>query len=207
MLSGVKAAVENFVLDPKNQAPLSIIKGARNGLVYGAKIRFPHALVMITLFGSGSMRHRFSRIITATRQHSTRLCLYVALYKALVLAQRMRNGKVDSLEPFVAGMLGGWLMFGELTPVNEQIVLYCVGRIVAALLPRAEVSAHHPPGKAVPIDKGAFQVFAALTWGTIMWLFVHKRERLNRGLVLSMDYLYVLSDKWDSLRNFLWHNV
>lgn len=31
---------------------LSIIKGFRNGLVYGFKIRFPHALVMTFLFRS-----------------------------------------------------------------------------------------------------------------------------------------------------------
>lgn len=55
------------------------------------------------------------------------------------------------------------------------------------MLPRAPVSSNHPPGAMRPIDKTAFQIFSALTWGTIMWLFVNKRERLNRGLVSSMD--------------------
>jgi hypothetical protein len=32
---------------------LAILKGARNGLVYGVKIRFPHALIMSILFGRG----------------------------------------------------------------------------------------------------------------------------------------------------------
>lgn len=31
---------------------LAIVKGFRNGLVYGAKIRLPHALVMTLLFRS-----------------------------------------------------------------------------------------------------------------------------------------------------------
>lgn len=32
---------------------LAVLKGARNGLVYGAKVRFPHALIMAILFGRG----------------------------------------------------------------------------------------------------------------------------------------------------------
>jgi peroxisomal membrane protein 4 len=42
-------------MDPKLLHDLmAIIKGFRNGLVYGAKVRFPHALVMTFLFQSGS---------------------------------------------------------------------------------------------------------------------------------------------------------
>ena len=46
-------ALTRFVLDPAHHDVLAIVKGARNGLVYGAKIRFPHALVMSLLFRSG----------------------------------------------------------------------------------------------------------------------------------------------------------
>lgn len=46
-------SLEKFILNPKYRVPLSIIKGFRNGAVYGAKIRFPHALVMTFLFRGG----------------------------------------------------------------------------------------------------------------------------------------------------------
>lgn len=188
MISGVKAAVERGILDPKYHSLLTIVKGARNGIVYGTKIRFPHALVMVFLFASGTPKERLSKVVTATRQHATRLGMYVALYHFFILVQRKMNlGKEDNLDPLIAGMLGGWIMFGDLTPVNEQIVLYCIGRIASALLPRAKVSPDHRKGDVIPIDKTAFKICAAVTWGTIMWLFVHKRERLNRGLVSSMD--------------------
>jgi len=32
---------------------LGVVKGVRNGVVYGTKIRFPHAVVMSILFGRG----------------------------------------------------------------------------------------------------------------------------------------------------------
>ena len=185
-------ALTQSLLDPANHAILSIIKGARNGLVYGAKIRFPHALVMVTLFGSGTPRDKWKKIITATRQHAMRLALYVMIYKTtlMVIRDLFRDGKQASIDPFLAGMLGGWYMFGERTPVNEQIVLYCVSRCVAALLPRARVPKDYPTNKVVPIDNTAHQLFAALTWGSVMWLFVNKRHRLNGGLVSSMDCVY-----------------
>ncbi|WFD00506.1 hypothetical protein MYAM1_003255 [Malassezia yamatoensis] len=208
-MSQVQNALTQFILNPKNHDLLAVLKGARNGLVYGTKIRFPHALVMVFLFGSGTPREKFSKIITATRQHALRLCMYVALYKAIMMIQRdlFTNGKEDPNHPFVAGLIAGGYMFGERTPVNEQIVLYCVGRCIASLLPRAEVPSDYPAKKVIPIDGTAHKIFAAVTWGTVMWLFVNRRQRLNGGLVNSMDYLYVLSDKWDGLRNFFWHNV
>ena len=47
-------ALERIVLNPKYHDVLTLVKGVRNGIVYGTKIRFPHALVMMFLFRSGS---------------------------------------------------------------------------------------------------------------------------------------------------------
>jgi peroxisomal membrane protein 4 len=46
-------AINAIVRNPAYQDYLAILKGARNGLVYGVKIRFPHALIMSILFGRG----------------------------------------------------------------------------------------------------------------------------------------------------------
>lgn len=42
-----------IVSDPAFHDYLAILKGARNGFVYGVKVRFPHALIMAILFGRG----------------------------------------------------------------------------------------------------------------------------------------------------------
>ena len=54
LVKSLEASLNAFVLDPKNQPILSLVKGMRNGVVYGTKIRFPHALVMMMLFRSGT---------------------------------------------------------------------------------------------------------------------------------------------------------
>lgn len=47
-------SLTNIVLDPQYHDILAIVKGLRNGIVYGAKVRFPHAVVMTFLFKTGS---------------------------------------------------------------------------------------------------------------------------------------------------------
>jgi peroxisomal membrane protein 4 len=47
------SAVQDILDDPRYHDYLAILKGARNGFVYGLKVRFPHALIMAILFGRG----------------------------------------------------------------------------------------------------------------------------------------------------------
>lgn len=47
------STIDSIINDPRYHEIFSILKGARNGIVYGVKIRFPHAVVMSILFGKG----------------------------------------------------------------------------------------------------------------------------------------------------------
>lgn len=46
-------SIEQIISNSAYHDYLGILKGARNGFVYGVKIRFPHALIMAILFGRG----------------------------------------------------------------------------------------------------------------------------------------------------------
>ncbi len=97
-------------------------QGARNGLVYGAKIRFPHALVMTFLFGRGTVQERLMFVYRATKQHALNLFKFVSLYKAITIFLRNTNGgKPRSIDSFIGGLAGGWVVFGERNAVNEQV--------------------------------------------------------------------------------------
>jgi hypothetical protein len=45
LMMEIQRALERIILDPKYADYLAVLKAARNGAVYGAKVRFPHALV------------------------------------------------------------------------------------------------------------------------------------------------------------------
>ncbi|KAH7104188.1 peroxisomal membrane protein 4 [Auriculariales sp. MPI-PUGE-AT-0066] len=198
---------ELLVRFPEAHDYLAVLKGVRNGIVYGVKIRFPHAVVMSVLFGRGDWQSRVQHIFRATKSHASNLGLYVGLYKLLMLIQKKSNGKQRDYDSLVAGGIAGYVMFGrERSAVNEQIVLYVTARIVAGMLPRA----HEPTPGAVarPISPTypSYAALATVTWAVVMWLFQHYPERVQPGMFSSMTYLYKDSEFFSDLRTLFWHN-
>ncbi|KAG2023810.1 hypothetical protein CC2G_001425 [Coprinopsis cinerea AmutBmut pab1-1] len=210
------ALINEIIQNPAFHDYLAILKGARNGFVYGVKVRFPHALVMSILFGRGDWQSRARNIFRATKQHAFNLAKFVTIYKTLLLMQKKLNqGKERSLDTFIAGLIGGYFVFGERNAVNEQIVLYVVSRVVASFIPRASSGYNTSPDSALagtpvkplPPNSKYFTVFAALSWGAVMWLFRHRGQTIQPGMFNSMKYLYLDSEHWKDLRTLFWHNT
>jgi peroxisomal membrane protein 4 len=209
-----------ILLNPSNQPPLSLLKALRNGLVYGTKVRFPHALVMILLFRSGSLSSKMSSVLKATRQHATNLATFAFLYKAIMLLLKSGRGaatptgaKEHGSDSFLAGLLSGWYVFGRSkSSVNQQIVIYVAARVVLA----AASLAVQPAGDNTllggkyggrgglglklwglsdagreKIRRAAWPIFASASWGAVMWLFRWYPDMLQPSLRSSMTYLYV----------------
>jgi peroxisomal membrane protein 4 len=207
-----------------------ILKAIRNGIVYGAKIRFPHALVMVFLFRSGTLQQKIKAIFKATRQHATNLAKFAFLYKSSMLALRTSNGgKPAAAHSFLAGLLGGYVVFGQgenaKSNVSQQIVIYLFARVALALASLAV----QPPGENTLVGgtygphggigllrlspentellkKYSWPAFASLSWAGVMWLFETYPETLQPSLRASMVYIYDNAEKWNGARNFLWHN-
>lgn len=115
-------------------------------------------------------------------------------------------------------MLGGYLVFGgrsgrtgKISSVNQQIVVYVFARVVLALArlavkPGFGLPVVSEPGNSAAISYYSWPVFAATSWGLVMHLFRYHAAELQPSLRSSMTYLYLQSNEWDGLRNFLWHN-
>lgn len=94
-----------------------------------------------------------------------------------------------------------------------QIVLYVVSRVVASFIPRSSSPYSTSPaspangGKPLPPDSRYFSLFAALSWGAVMWLFKNRGETIQPGMFSSMKYLYRDSETWTNLKTLLWHNT
>ncbi|KAI5862198.1 peroxisomal membrane protein 4 [Durotheca rogersii] len=285
-LQRFRAAAERVVLDPANHDLLAVVKAARNGAVYGAKVRFPHALVMMVLFRPGTLREKLGLVYRATRTHAQNLARFAVVYKLVrFLLARLRAGRLaltdlpsvaDLLDleeggpanlvggilgeggaagaggsgnsssskgkgksrlrglrgrgsgskegpydSFIAGLIGGYLVFGgrgrsgKIPSVNQQIVIYVFARVVLALA-RLAIKPKGAGGLGLPvvsrkqvsetIARHAWPVFAAASWAAVMHLFRHHPDDLQPSLRGSMTYIYQQSDHWDSLRNFIWHN-
>lgn len=179
---------------------------------------------MTLLFGRGTRREKLSFVLRATRMHALNLGRFTALYKFLSIALRQTyeacggKGAVPKWHSFLAGLVAGNILFGERTPVNEQvspnarylqdkcantsltflscllarcqIVLYTSSRVMASFLPRAETRKDWPAGKPKPPQKAWFAAYATITWGLVMFLHEYRRETLQSGMVNSMDCKY-----------------
>jgi peroxisomal membrane protein 4 len=177
---------------PHDSCVLSVIRGFRHGLWYGAKIRFPHALVMTFLFRSGSFQDKMRDIFKATWQHSRNLAMYVALYKAVCCLMRNARGVESPLNSLVGGAIGGAIVFGAQNPVNMQINMYVMSRVLLGGVKALSVHGYLPAAESVP---RAYTVYAALTWAMVMYLHQWHAPHLQRSLTTSMDYLYLESNK------------
>lgn len=229
-LQNIQASLEKLILDPRFHDVLVPIKAIRNGAVYGTKVRFPHALVMIFLFRSGTLREKLRLIAKATRQHATNLAKFAFLYKtSMLLLKKLNGGKEESLHTFLAGLFGGYWTFGHgragASSVNQQIVIYVFARVVLAL---AKFCIQPPGDNALiggeyggrggrgllgltsdqmeTLRKHSWPVFASLSWASVMWLFRWHPDTLQPSLRSSMTYIYSNAEKWDGTRNFLIHN-
>lgn len=214
-VEGLQRALESVILNPKYADYLAVLKSARNGAVYGAKVRFSHALVMVFLFRNGTLREKLGHVFRATRTHATNLAKYATVYKLTMLALKhlgSEPGKEGTFDTFFAGLLGGYLVFGRrskrgnISSVSKQIVIFVFARVVlslALLSIQPQVGIVKSSNLRNRISYNAWPAFAALSWGSVMWLFRWYPETIQTGLKSSMDYIYVQSDHWDSLRTFL----
>lgn len=170
---------------------------------------------MIFLFRSGTVREKIRLIYKATRQHATNLAKFALLYKSSLLALKSVNGdKEASMHTFLAGLFGGYWVFGHGpaagSSVNQQIVIYVFARVVLAFAKLAV----QPPGdnalvggsygghggvgflglseqQLALVRQKSWPVFASLSWASVMWMFRWYPEMLQPSLRSSMTYMYV----------------
>ncbi|KAG5275133.1 hypothetical protein AALO_G00143950 [Alosa alosa] len=201
LLKTLLYTVNSILQQEKYKAALAVVKGFRNGAVYGAKIRAPHALVMTFLFRNGSLKDKLKAIAKATYTHSRNLAYFVFIYKGLQALQVKIQGKSLQSQSFLAACLGGWLVFGDNNNINSQINMYLLSRILFALSRLAVEKGYIPQPKRDP-----FPMFATLVWGIVLWLFEYYPHTLQPSLQSSMNYLYHDSNVWHDISDFLVYN-
>lgn len=171
---------------------------------------------MVMLFRSGTIREKAWLIFKATRQHASNLARFALFYKSsLLVLKNVNGGKEESIHTFLAGLFGGYWVFGHgkgaSSSVNQQIVIYVFARVVLALAKLAV----QPPGdnslvgsaygghggkgflglseqQREAVRRNAWPVFASVSWASVMWLFRWYPETLQPSLRSSMTYMYVL---------------
>lgn len=148
-----------------------------------------------------SFRQKVLAVLKATRQHARNLGVFAFIYKAtlILLKRSSTDGKARSLDPFIAGSLGGYYVFGRnRNSISQQIVIYIFARVALAtakllIKPRTETGGGWnivgSPATREAVQKNAWPVFASLSWASVMWLYMWHPDTVQPSLRNSMQYM------------------
>ncbi|KAI3404596.2 hypothetical protein KGF56_002591 [Candida oxycetoniae] len=131
----------SILANPLYRPLFEILRSARNGIVYGGKLRFSHALVINLLYKSGPLLPRMKSVFEATKDHAQVLASFAIIYKIAVhflQSDAVLGRKNLRLTKFLAGCFGSWIVYsGHFNLFNggitHQITLYCFSRVLLAL--------------------------------------------------------------------------
>lgn len=201
-----------------NSCIISSLRGLRNGLYYGAKIRFIHSFVMTFLFKEGSLYNKINHILSLTYEHSKTLGLYVFLYKSICCLFRKIFKSDFDLIPFIAGIIASYFMWRRKTPVTTQIMLYLLSRNLLTINTFFshifnKIFDRYPIIKYIfnyksnindsNSDNTGFAITSVLVWGFVMYFFERYPNRVHSSLYSSMDYLYNNSNITNSWKDYI----
>eukprot|EP00026_Physarum_polycephalum_P013496 Phypoly_transcript_13907.p1 GENE.Phypoly_transcript_13907~~Phypoly_transcript_13907.p1 ORF type:complete len:241 (+),score=35.53 Phypoly_transcript_13907:156-878(+) len=181
------------------QCFLSAIRGFRNGIITGVRVRLPYifqAAVYAVLFREGNIWERIKFIVKQMLYHGRNLGMFVGIYKSLCCI--MRNKGIDNgVESLIAGFIGGSFAFGDSSgvsgSVNNQIVLYLFARSIQGLIQTAVTKAVVPSYMSISTPLG-FRVFAGITLALALYLTEHQPLSMPSGFMSTMHFLYHKSD-------------
>jgi len=94
---------------------------------------------------------------------------------------------------FLAGSVGGYLVWGNYSSINYQLLLYLASRIIIGCIKLARKKGVPPfSWKGLTFNK-TYPWAAAGIWGTVMMLFEEYPDVLHPSLKRSMDEIYRFS--------------
>ncbi|KAH9577667.1 hypothetical protein LSM04_004690 [Trypanosoma melophagium] len=185
--------VDEMIRSGRYALLLDAVKGFRNGFVYGARVRAPHALVLNLVWTSAPPAVVLRRVLTATRRHAVALGasgLTVSLLRGLLA--RLNGGRPQMWHAALAGFVVGCLFWGEQTPVAVQMALYILSRILsAAVIILAEKY-------NIKLTPTAFRLCSGVLWMIVMPMFFYHGEALQPSMRSSMKYIYQDNEKYTS---------
>jgi peroxisomal membrane protein 4 len=189
---------------------LSAVRGLRNAIITGCQIRLPYvlqALVFLLIYRTHADANKFKFTLKQALTHGRDLGLFVLIYKSICSILR-HYGINNGVESWIAGLIGGYIGFGDSTgvrgSVNFQIVLYLLSRGLVGLLKGQVARGNLPP--ACDISKGtSFRCLAAFALALILYLTEHQPETLQPSFMSTMTFLYHHADSGPLLppRRFL----
>nr|CCC92637.1 putative peroxisomal membrane protein 4 [Trypanosoma congolense IL3000] len=181
--------IDEMIRSGRFRILLDAIKSFRNGFVYGARIRAPHALVLNLVWSSAPYSVIARRVFDATRQHAMRLGATGFTFSLIRSLLNAAEGKQRPWHSAFAGFIVGCLYWGEQGPVTVQMSMYILSRILSALF-FVLLKKRGLLSPTEPSPTWAFRLYSGVLWMIVMPLFFYHRDTVQPTMRTSMQYIY-----------------
>ncbi|TNV75966.1 hypothetical protein FGO68_gene9575 [Halteria grandinella] len=168
---------------------IAAIRGLRNGLYFGGKVRFAHTLVMNILFrkNSGGLKSRLRLALLLSWQHGRNLGGFVLIYKVVHCSLLQTFKRKHPIFAFIAGAVSAMIIWRDPSKVNKQICFYLLSRIIEGILIKLQKIGLLP-------QWDGFGLISVLCWASIMFLFESDQTVLQGSIQRNMTHIYKESD-------------
>ena len=189
----------------------AILLAFYGGARYGIKIRLPHSCITTLLFRSNlSFQQKLLMIYKTTLEHSISLAKFAALYKTLLCFMKYiskfihLNNKNEKKEDgiglpyythhaFLAGLIGGYTIWGNYSPIHNQILLYLIPRVIIGTLKLFKENYTNKAIQDATSFSNVYPITSSLVWAIVMTLFEKYPDKLQSSLRSSMYEIYRFS--------------
>lgn len=172
------------------------LKGFRNGVVYGTRVRAPHALVLNLVWSHAPYRTMPAKIFKVTRTHALSLGFSSVIYTVTLELLKALQGGAQKWHTAVGGFLIGFIVWNDPNNhVHIQMMMYMLSRVISALYHL--VATRRFNGAEAP--KYAFRVWMGLLYAITMLLLTNAPDTLQGSMAQSLDYIFIANHKFTKL--------
>lgn len=211
----IREVVDTMIRCGKYHLLFVLIKSLRQGIVYGTKIRAPHATVLELVWGSGPLRKIPGKVLRVTATHAASLGLSAFIFSIVtrllgaLRGQRLHSWNSTSLANqnassrvwghyTIAGFLIGYLAWGKMSnKVHQQMLIYVVSRLLVALFQIVSQRRHFT---ATPQH---YRLFSGTMWAILMTILCTSPGSLQVNMRRSLEYVFLQSDRFSCFHDLI----
>ncbi|CAJ1028500.1 putative Tim17/Tim22/Tim23/Pmp24 family [Leishmania utingensis] len=169
------------------------LKGFRNGLVYGTRVRAPHALVLNLVWSKSPYSSMPAKILKVTKTHALGLGYSSATFAVIRGILRNLQGTTHAWHNALAGFVVGCLFWGDPSNgVHVQMMMYMLARIVCALYHLLTSTC------VMSIPPVAYRLYMGCLWSLAIMFLMYSPDKLQSSMAQSLEYIFKDSGKFSS---------
>ncbi|CCW70752.1 unnamed protein product [Phytomonas sp. Hart1] len=178
--------IEHMIRSGNFDVLLNTLKGFRNGVIYGARVRFPHALVLNLVWSKAPYHAMPGKILQVTKTHALGLGYSAVLFAVVRGALQALTGRISLWHNTLAGFLIGFFFWGDPeNGVHLQMIMYKMARVLfvlyRVLAARLKLTA----------PRYGYALFAGAVWATSLTLMEGSPNSLQSTMQSSLEYIFL----------------